>query len=401
MRELFPLNSVAGFGADPLRPQFESPPFEHVRAESRGELRKLVRRHCPKTPGVYGMLDPRGRLIYVGKAKLLRNRLLSYFLKGNRHEKAGRIIEHSRAIVWEPGPCEFAALIRELELIRRWRPGYNVQGQPGRERQVYLCIGRKPAPYVYATREPKGNEIACFGPIKGAGMAREAARRLNDLFHLRDCSQRQSMHFAEQGELFPIERTAGCLRYELGTCLGPCAGLTTRAAYSRHVRAVRDFLEGRDLTVLNRLESKMYAAAERQDFELAAALRDKMAPIQWLRTRLTGLDEARKNHSFIYPVESAERGLNWYLIRQGRVCSAVPEPTDAVSRRRGAEAIREVYAAKFAWHGVVPSQFVDHVLLVAGWFRRRPEENRRVLSIERALEQCRETGSRIPLLRTA
>ena len=110
------------------------------------------------------------------------------------------------------GHGEFAALIRELELIRRWRPGYNVQGQPGRERQVYLCVGRKPALYVYATREPKGNEIACYGPIKAQGMAQpEAARRLNDLFHLRDCSQHQSMHFAEQAELFPIVRTAGCL----------------------------------------------------------------------------------------------------------------------------------------------------------------------------------------------
>src|SRR5262245_12205879 len=258
MRELFPFNSLAGFGHDPLRPELESPLFRHVCAENRVQLRKQVRWHAPRLPGVYGMLDPRGRLVYVGKAKVLRARLLSYFLKGSRHEKAGRIIDQTRTIVWEPGPCEFAALIRELELIRRWRPGYNVQGQPGRERQVYLCVGRKPAPYVYATREPNGKEIACVGPIKGANMAREAARRLNDLFRLRDCAQHQTMHFAEQSELFPILRTAGCLRYELGTCLGPCASFTTRTTYSRHVRAVKDFLEGRDVSILHHLESQMH-----------------------------------------------------------------------------------------------------------------------------------------------
>ncbi len=166
-------------------------------------------------------------------------------------------------------------------------------------------------------------------------------------------------------------------------------------------RAVKDFLEGRDLTVLTRVENKMYAAAERQDFELAAAIRDKIAPVQWLRLRLTGLDEARKNHSFVYPVECADRGTIWYLIRQGRVCSAVAEPSDPLSRRRVAETIREIYSKKAAWHGVVPSQFVDHVLLVAGWFRRRPEELRRVLPIERAFDRCTESGEQIRLLRTA
>jgi excinuclease ABC subunit C len=232
-------------------------------------------------------------------------------------------------------------------------------------------------------------------------MAREAARRLNDLFHLRDCAQHQAMHFAEQSELFPILRTAGCLRYELGTCLGPCAAFTTRSTYSRHVRAVKDFLEGRDISILHRLESQMHGASERQQFEQAAALRDKMAPIQWLRERLVGLDEARQRHSFIYPVASADKATMWYLIRQGRVCAAVPEPLNATSRTKADESVRQVFAGRAAWHGIVPSQFVDHVLLVAGWFRRRPDEAKRVLTIEKALAICGLSSDPAPLARSA
>src|SRR5262245_1511572 len=174
MSGLFKESRFAGFGPDPLRSPVESPPFEHFTAEKRRELRKLVRKHCPRLPGVYGMLDLRGRLIYVGKAKVLRHRLLSYFVKGNRHEKAGQILRHTQKIVWEPGPCEFAALMRELELIRRWKPRFNVLGMPDRERQVYVCLGRRPAPYLYLSREPSGQDVASFGPIRGVRIAREA-----------------------------------------------------------------------------------------------------------------------------------------------------------------------------------------------------------------------------------
>ena len=194
MSSLFKNARFNGFGPDFLRSCDNSPPFEIVSAPKRRELRKHVRRFCPRLPGIYGMLDVRGRLIYVGKAKLLRRRVLSYFRKGSRDEKAGRIVDHAHSVVWEPGQSEFGALIRELEMIRRWRPCYNVKGIPGRER-LYLCLGRSPAPYFYVAREPTGKELACYGPVKGMAMAQEAARRLNDVFKLRDCSKAKRCGF--------------------------------------------------------------------------------------------------------------------------------------------------------------------------------------------------------------
>src|SRR5260221_453938 len=120
------------------------------------------------------------------------------------------------------------------------------------------------------------SRFACFGPIPRRPIARYPVRRLNDLVKLRDCAQPHAMHFADQRELFPILHTAGCLRYELQTCLGPCAGFTSRSAYGRHVRAVRAFLEGRDRAPLTKLESEMVAAAERFDYEAAASIRNRI-----------------------------------------------------------------------------------------------------------------------------
>jgi excinuclease ABC subunit C len=209
------------------------------------------------------MIDPNGELIYVGKAKLLRSRLLSYFSGRSHDPKAGRILEQTRTIVWEYAPSEFAALLRELELIRRWRPRLNVQGQPHRRRRTYLCLGRKPAPYAFLTRRPPAGVTAYFGPILAGPRALEAVRRLNDWFQLRDCPQAQKMHFADQGELFPILRAAGCLRHEIGTCMGPCAGACTWPAYQVQMRRARAFLAGKDSTPLEKLEADMKAAAAR------------------------------------------------------------------------------------------------------------------------------------------
>src|SRR5205814_1397610 len=162
------------------------------------------------------------------------------------------------------------------ELIRRWQPRLNVQGQPRRRRRSYVCLGRRPAPQVFLTPRPTSTTLACFGPVPAGPRAHEAVRRLNDWFGLRDCPQSQEMVFADQQELFPVLRTAGCLRHEIGTCLGPCAGACSPAAYLEKVRAVQTFLAGSDSGTLGTLELDMTAASTALEFERAAVLRDRL-----------------------------------------------------------------------------------------------------------------------------
>jgi excinuclease ABC subunit C len=378
---LFQREAFNGFG--PSRLTAEPGPLFRARAKRGGRLRAAVKRHAPRLPGVYGMTDAAGELIYVGKAKSLRARLLGYFRPNSRDEKAGKIIHEARGLVWELAPSEFAALLRELELIRRWRPRFNVQGQPHRRRLCYVCIGRPPAPYAFVAAEPPSTALACFGPVPGVRRARESARRLNDWYRLRDCPRKQTMVFADQGELFPVVRAPGCIRHDIGNCLAPCAASCTHAEYGFHVQAALDFLEGRDRSPLEQLEREMNAASAALLFERAAHLRDRLDALDWLSRRLGRLREAA-DHSGVYPVRGADGKEVWYLIRRGLVRAALPAPDDPGSLEEARRKLEEVYRSGPA-AGVPGGDEVDGLLLVAGWFSRRREERARVIEVERLL----------------
>jgi len=343
-----------------------------------------MRRDCPRLPGVYGMVDARGELIYVGKAKNLRARLLSYFRPKSRDPKAGRILKNTRVLAWEVAPSEFAALLRELELIQRWQPRFNVQGQPGQRRRVYVCVGRRPAATVFLSRQPPRTAFAHFGPVPAGFKTREAVRRVNDWFRLRDCPQAQKMTFADQPELFALPLAAGCIRHEIGNCLGPCAAACSRDDYAANVQGVLSFLRGEDASPLSAIEREMVAASVSLAFERAAALRDKLDSMTWLRDNLRRVREASR-HSFVYPVRGHEQTELWYLIHGGRVCAILPAPRDNVSRREAARLLNSVYRREGSTAGAPEMGEIDGVLLVASWFRRRKEEHPRILKPAAAL----------------
>jgi len=388
LKSLFPHDPFTGFGPARLHPPGFAPGLAQIDGPRAKQLRSQVQASAPRLPGVYGMIDRRGLLIYVGKAKSLRARLMSYFRVKSRDRKAGRIIRRAQKIIWETAPDEFSALIRELELIRRFRPGLNVLGQPHYRRYIYLCLGRSSAPYAFVTRHPTGNELAIHGPLVSPIRAREAARRLNDIYQLRDCPQQQKMHFKGEPDLIEIERSPGCIRFEIGACLGPCAGLCSRKGYAQKVREARDFLAGKDRTILHALEKEMAVASERMHYERAIALRDKLAELRWLSDRLGWLRQARAEHSYVYPLAGPDGCAVWYLIDCGQVRAAVYPPTNAASRKVVLRLIDQVYMPGKESGMLTPHGQVDSVLLVAAWFRKRPEERAQCLAWRQAREQC-------------
>ena len=389
MDGLFPCRALRSFGPNHLDPFCDAPTLIRISCVRRSGLRAQVRQQCLRRPGVYGMLNGQGELLYVGKAKWLRTRLLSYFRAKSHDPKAGRILGHTKAIVWEYAASEFAALLRELELIRRWRPRLNVQGQPGRRRPAYVCLGRQPAPYAFLTRQPPAAALAAFGPIPAGRRAREAMRYLNDCFRLRDCLQSQEMIFAEQTELFPIARAAGCLRYEIGTCLGPCVGACARIEYVHQVRAARSFLAGTDLDLLKALQRAMAEASAILAFERAAALRDKWQALHWLHECLERVRLATAPCAFVYPVEGYGGQNVWYVINAGRVVACMAAPQAA----QDSEVAAQLMASIVRDNGVpikrVPAQEIESVLLVAAWFRRHPEERSRIIPADSAFDGCK------------
>lgn len=375
-----------GFGASTFRPPTDVPSGFAVRLRGSAKLRAVVRHFAPKSPGVYGMLGPKGHVVYIGKAKCLRSRLLSYF-RDSSDPKAEKIIRHTATLLWENVPDEFCALLRELELIRRFRPRFNVLGQPGRQRYVYLCLGRGPAAHAYVTKEPSGKEIAAFGPFVGRSRSQEVVRRFNLEFRLRDCPNTIPMHFAEQGELFDADRAARCLRYELGTCLGPCGGFCTTGEYAAKVKAARAFLEGKDQSLLKALTAEMQAAAAEFRYEQAMAVRDRLTALQWLADKLLFLRTARATNSFVYPLTGTDDVRRWYFIHGGVVRGAVAEPTTPAAAEVAAARIADIFADPITATANL-ERCVDSVLIVTSWFRKRTGEKGVLLTRKAAEAVC-------------
>jgi excinuclease ABC subunit C len=290
-------------------------------------------------------------------------------------------------MVWEQASDEFAALHRELELIRRWRPRLNVQGQPNGRRFTFVCLGRQPAPYAFLTRQPP-RESLVHGPIRAGEKAREAVRRFNDAFGLRDCAQSQEMHFADQGDLFPVLRGAGCIRHEIGTCLGPCAGACSRLEYTKKVSAARRFLDGQDRKLLDGLKREMAAASTAHAYERAASLRDRSEALAWLHEQLDQVRRLRADGSFVYPVQGHDGGWLWYLIHHGRAVAAVRKPNCKSTGGIAATRIQTVYRAGDCQGRLESAEHLNGILLVASWFRRYPLERSRVLRPEHAQTRC-------------
>jgi excinuclease ABC subunit C len=388
--QLFPAEPFDGFGPSLFRPPAEPFVGQQVTGKRSSRLKRGVRDHAPRLPGVYGMLDPKDRLVYIGKAKCLRSRLLSYFRPNSRGPKAARIIQHTRVLVWEQAADEFAALLRELELIQRLRPRFNVLGLPGLQRHHYLCVGKSPAPYVYVATKPTGKELGCYGPLVARPRSEDATRRLNDWFKLRDCPQTVPLAFADQPELFSQDRSAKCLRYEIGTCRGPCAGACTRREYGASVRAAKAFLDGRDRSVLGKLRKLMEQAAAEFQFEKAMAMRDRLQALEWVDDRLTLLRRARNDTSYVYPLAGSDTKERWYLIHRGQVRAVVNVPTTKADRERTATLIEKTFADTRTPE-LLGDGAVDSVLLVAAWFRKYTDEKPKLMTRAAALARCERT----------
>ncbi len=204
------------------------------------QLKQRVSAFTEDRPAVYRMLDATGQVIYVGKAKQLRTRIMSYF-RAKAPDKAARILLAADDIQWDYVPSEFAALLRELREIKQHRPVYNSQIK--RRRNVgFVKVSGGPAPKIYVGSRASSGDVLHYGPFTQVGRLKDGIKELNDILGLRDCALDASIAFAEQRDLFEPERRAACLRYEIGTCLGPCAGLVTENDYHAKLHAAITFL---------------------------------------------------------------------------------------------------------------------------------------------------------------
>ncbi|MDY0287543.1 MAG: excinuclease ABC subunit UvrC [Sphaerochaeta sp.] len=222
-------------------------------------------RELPHASGVYLMKDKGGTIIYVGKAKDLKKRVVSYFL-ANRSAKTAALVQKITQIEYIITGNEFEALVLENNLIKKYSPHYNISLKDGKSYQM-IRITNEPFPKVFKTRRIINDGSRYFGPFPDGGKLDLYLSLIEKLFPLRRCG-------------IPLRRRdKPCLYYHIGLCSGPCAGLVSQEEYALSVQAVVDLLEGKTDALLKRLTSEMNMASKALNFEEAAIKRDQIDAI--------------------------------------------------------------------------------------------------------------------------
>lgn len=224
-------------------------------------------------PGVYLMKDSEGRILYVGKAKNLRRRLASYFQRMDRHPvKTGVLVAKIADFDTILTESENEALLLESTLIKRHRPRYNVILKDDKQYPFLRLDLSHPFPSLTVVRKISRDQARYFGPFSSGGAVRETLKLVNRTFRLRTCK-----------DTVMRTRTRPCLNYQMGVCIGACCLEVDAAAYARNVREAVLVLKGKTPVLLTKLRREMKRAAEMQDFEKAAEIRDKLFALE--RTR--------------------------------------------------------------------------------------------------------------------
>ncbi len=235
------------------------------------------------------MKAPEG-VLYVGKAKNLKNRLLSYFVPPqHEHPRTEMMLARVQEFDVILTETEAEALILEATLIKKYRPKFNIRLKDDKAYPYLKIQGHLPFPRLEWARRVQKDGARYFGPFPSAWAARQVMALLNEVFRLRDCSDNTFNH-----------RSRPCILHEMGKCAAPCVGLIGAAAYQALIQEVIQVLEGKTTAMVQSLRKEMDAAAVREDYEVAAHYRDQMKNLEMI-TQTQGVLEAgsQKNRDVI------------------------------------------------------------------------------------------------------
>ncbi len=283
----------------------------------------------PRRPGVYRMFAADGLLLYVGKAKSLRDRVGSYFVPSNMHPKVQALVAQIASIEVTVTRSETEALLLEHNLIKALHPKYNVVLRDDKSFPYLWLSDDHEFPRLSVYRGSRNLPGRFFGPYPNAGAVSESLHYLQKVFRLRPC---RDSYFAH--------RSRPCLQHQIGRCSAPCVGLISKPDYDRDVSAAVRVLEGRNDEVLRELADRMEDASQRLEFERAASLRDQIAAIKELQAQqVVAADDERDADIFAITGDPGGYGISVMPVRGGRSLGTssyfpqalLAEPAEALS----------------------------------------------------------------------
>ncbi len=267
-------------------------------------------KNLPTNPGVYVMLDKDGQIIYVGKAKNLKNRVRQYFFNSVKTEKVMAMVSNIADFYYIIAPSEIDALSLENNLIKKHKPRYNILLKDDKT-YPYLKINLKEAfPTFTVTRKIKKDGAKYFGPFMGGISVSQILDTVNLLYLLRPCDKKLTAGKTEKP----------CLNYHIKRCLAPCAGLVSEEEYAARVKEAVDFVSGDISGAEKTLKERMTQAAENEEFELALKYKEALAALDKLKLRrVTALNKFINADVIAYKANGVYSAVNILFVRSGRM----------------------------------------------------------------------------------
>jgi excinuclease ABC subunit C len=285
-----------------------------VRGDGQPDLEKGVAairevlKTLPRRPGVYRMQDARGDVLYVGKARALKNRVTNYTQVAKLPKRLQRMVSQTRSMTIVTTRTEAEALLLEAQLIKRFRPPYNVLLRDDKSFPFILLREDHPFPRVQKHRGARRIKGQYYGPFASAGSVTQTLNALQKIFLLRSCS-----------DSFFENRSRPCLLYQIRRCSAPCVGRISEGGYAELVKEAKAFLAGRSTGVQERLGRLMAEAAEKQDYELAAVFRDRLRALTYVQGSQTVHAESLGDADvFALACKAGTMSIQGFFIRGGQ-----------------------------------------------------------------------------------
>jgi excinuclease ABC subunit C len=320
----------------------------------------------PLSPGVYMFRDEAGRVVYVGKAKVLRSRLSNYFAT-ELHPRTHAMVEAASEVEWIVTDNEVDALHLELNLIKQHRPRYNVRYRDDKSYPYLAITLDEDVPRARVMRGSKRKGVKYYGPYAHAYAIRETLDLLLTTFPMRTCSQGVFERCRR--------RNRPCLLYDIERCSGPCVEAVSQEEHRDIVLALSDFLDGNTRPVLDRLESAMKSASAAEEYEKAAKLRDQLGNVNKAIERQQMVSSERDEMDVVGFVEDElEAAFQVFFVRRGRVTGRKGFVVDKVEDLLPAELVARFLERLYA-DSEVPKQVLvplepDDAELVQTWMSR-------------------------------
>ena len=287
---------------------------------------------APEAPGVYLLKDAKGRVLYVGKARVLRERLQAY-TQPKEDPRLRSLVSKVADLETVVTRSEVEALVLEENFIKFKKPRYNVRLRDDKK-FPYLKITAEPFPRIYVTRNLRDDKSVFFGPYTSAKELRKALKAVKRIFRMRTCKRdlaaaeygpRKSQGTVHNGTVPAFPRP--CLNFELSRCSGPCAGKVTQEQYAQQVKDVVRFLSGRSDELTEQVEQRMWAASQAQDFEVAAGLRDQLMALREIRKDQQAVVQDKTSRDIIGLARGARAAVAaLFRVREGKIVSREEYP---------------------------------------------------------------------------